>query len=125
MSIEVLDLDISNKDQVVALRIDGGVDQMGMMQVLGLISQVSNAHGKVRIYQEIDNLGGVEFDAVIEKIKFLFSTGLSVFERVVLVTDKTWMQKVAAFEDKVFANIDIKAFASDDKAAALEYLQAE
>lgn len=124
MAIEILNLDIVNKDKVVAIRIDGGVDQMGMMQVLGLISQVSNAHGKVRIYQEIDNLGGVEFDAVIEKIKFLFSTGLSVFERVVLVTDKSWLQKVAAFEDKVFASIDIKAFAKDDKVSALAYLQA-
>lgn len=108
----------------MAFCIDGAVDQMAMMQVLGMIGQVSQAHGKVRIYQEVKNIGSVEIDAIIEKIKFLFSSGLSVFERVVIVTDKSWMQKVAALEDKVFIGIDIKAFSFDDKADAINYIQA-
>lgn len=123
MSVEILNLDISNKDKVVAFRIDGAVDQMAMMQVLGLISQVTQTHGKVRIYQEVKNIGGVEIDAIIEKIKFLFSSGLSVFERVVIVTDKEWMQKVAAIEDKILSSIDIKAFSFDEQAKAIEYIQ--
>lgn len=125
MSVEILNLDIANKDKVVAFCIDGAVDQMAMMQVLGMIGQVSQAHGKVRIYQEVKNIGSVEIDAIIEKIKFLFSSGLSVFERVVIVTDKSWMQKVAALEDKVFSGIDIKAFSFDDKADAINYIQAD
>lgn len=125
MSVEILNLDIANKDKVVAFCIDGAVDQMAMMQVLGMIGQVSQAHGKVRIYQEVKNIGSVEVDAIIEKIKFLFSSGLSVFERVVIVTDKSWVQKVAALEDKVFNGIDIKAFSFDDKAEAIKYIQAD
>ena len=129
MSVEILDLDISNKDKVVGFRIDGTVDQMAMMQVLGLISQVHQVHGKVRIYQEIENIGAVELDAIIDKIKFLFSSGLSVFERVVIVTDKNWLQNIAALENKLLSTlgvaIDIKAFAKADEAAALAYLQAE
>lgn len=125
MSVEILNLDIANKDKVVAFCIDGAVDQMAMMQVLGMIGQVSQAHGKVRIYQEVKNIGSVEIDAIIEKIKFLFSSGLSVFERVVIVTDKSWVQKVAALEDKVFNGIDIKAFSFDDKAEAIKYIQAD
>tara|TARA_B100000809_G_scaffold245579_1_gene272680 strand:- start:1012 stop:1401 length:390 start_codon:yes stop_codon:yes gene_type:complete len=129
MSVEILDLEISNKDKVVALRIDGAVDQMAMMQVLGLIGQVHQVHGKVRIYQEIENIGTIELDAIIEKIKFLFSSGLSVFERVVIVTDKSWLQKITALENKLLSTlgvaIDIKAFAKTDEAAALAYLQAE
>lgn len=123
MSVEILNLDISNKDKVVAFRIDGAVDQMAMMQVLGLISQVTQTHGKVRIYQEVKNIGGVEIDAIIEKIKFLFSSGLSVFERVVIVTDKEWMKKVAAIEDKILSSIDIKDFSFDEQAKAIEYIQ--
>lgn len=123
MSVEIINLDISNKDKVVAFRIDGAVDQMAMMQVLGLISQITQAHGKVRIYQEVKNIGGVEIDAIIEKIKFLFSSGLSVFERVVIVTDKEWMQKVVAIEDKILSSIDIKAFSFDEQAQAVEYIQ--
>lgn len=125
MSVEILNLDIANKDKVVAFCIDGAVDQMAMMQVFGMIGQVSQAHGKVRIYQEVKNIGSVEIDAIIEKIKFLFSSGLSVFERVVIVTDKSWVQKVAALEDKVFNGIDIKAFSFDDKAEAIKYIQAD
>lgn len=125
MSVEILNLDIANKGKVVAFCIDGAVDQMAMMQVLGMIGQVSQAHGKVRIYQEVKNIGSVEIDAIIEKIKFLFSSGLSVFERVVIVTDKSWVQKVAALEDKLFNGIDIKAFSFDDKAEAIKYIQAD
>lgn len=123
MSVEVLDLDLSNKDKVVAFRIDGAIDQMAMMQILGLIGQVTQAHGKVRIYQEVKNIGGVEIDAIIEKIKFLFSSGLSVFDRVAIVTDKEWVKKVVAIEDKILSSVDIKAFSFEEQAEAIEYIQ--
>lgn len=123
MSVEILDLEISNKDKVVAFRIDGSVDQMAMIQILALISQVNQAHGKVRIYQEVKNIGAVDLDAIIEKVKFLFSSGLSAFERVAIVTDKEWLQKVAAIEDHILGSIDIKAFSFDDSLEALNYIQ--
>lgn len=123
MSVETINLDISNKDKVVAFRIDGAVDQMAMMKILGAIGQVSQAHGKVRIYQEVKNVGSIEFDAIIEKVKFLFSSGLSVFERVVIVTDKAWVQKIATLEDKVFSGIDIKAFSFESQVDAVNYIQ--
>lgn len=123
MGVEIINLDIPNKDKVVAFRIDGAVDQIAMLQVLGLMNQVAQAHGKVRIYQEVKNIGSVEIDAIIEKIKFLFSSGLSVFERVVIVTDKEWIKKVASIEDKILSSIDIKAFSFEEHAEAVEYIQ--
>ncbi len=122
--MELLTLD-NQPDNVIALKVNGPVDQASMMQMLGQISQITAQCKKARVYMEVEKIGGIEIDAVIEKIKFMFATGLSAFERAAVVTDKGWMQKIVGLEDAMFKSIELKAFSFDDADKAKAFIVAD
>ena len=115
-------LDIGIK-KAVAYRLGGKITEDEMTMVLSVLKDKIKQHGEVFIYQEIESLGGVEFDAVIEKFKFFADVGLSNLSRIAVVTHKKWMHKIIELEGKLFKKITIKAFAIDDKEAAITFLK--
>jgi hypothetical protein len=44
------------------------------------------------------------------------------FDRAAVLTDKTWLKKVSAFEGALFPGLEIKAFNIDQKAEAEAWL---
>ena len=118
--IEMLDIGDTN---VVAYRVGGKVTEEEMNSVLSIFKEKIQAGKKLSIYQEITSVGGAEFDAIIEKLKFFREFGLSNFNRIAVVTHKEWMHKIIDLEGKLFKKFDIRGFSIDDKDEALEFLK--
>ena len=66
--LELLDFDV---DDAVAWRIEGKVTEDDMEQALDALRKIIDRCGHVSVYQEIVSIGGVEWDAIEEKMEFL------------------------------------------------------
>ena len=118
--IKMLDIGDTN---IVAYRVGGKVTEEEMNSVLSIFKEKIQAGAKLSIYQEISSVGGAEFDAIIEKLKFFREFGLSHFNRIAVVTHKEWMHKIIDLEGKLFKKFYMKGFSIDDKDKALEFLK--
>ena len=117
--IEMLDFDLEG---TVAWRIGGKVTEDDMECALDAARAAIDDLGYVNVYQEIEGFGGVEWDSIEEKMKFLHEYGTRHFRKIAVVTEKKWMQKVIAWEDHLFRGIDMRAFSTDDRARARNFL---
>lgn len=118
--LDVIDIGV---EQAIAYRVAGKITEEDMVTALTAIKEQIDNFGNVFLYQEIESIGGVEFDAIVEKIKFLADVGLSNFSRVAVVTDKKWMHKIIDLEDKLFKNIEMKCFSTEQKEEAVDFLR--
>ena len=118
--LEMLDIGI---DRAVAFRLKGKITESEMVQVLSDAKAKIERYDTIVIYEEIVSFGGIELKAVVEEFKYLFEVGLSNMDRVAVVTDKKWVEKIVGIEDKIFKGIDMKAFSTEEKDRALEFLK--
>jgi len=118
--LEMMDIGI---EKAVAYRVGGKITEDEMTSVLSALKKKIETYGKVFIYQEIESLGGVEFDAIIEKFKFFIDVGISNISRIAVVTHKNWMHKIIDPAGRFFKKIDMKAFSIDEKNEAIEFLK--
>jgi len=120
--LTLLDIGI---EKAVAFRFGGKITEAEMTSALSAVKEKIDRHGEVYLYEEIESIGGAEFDAMIEKIKFLHEYGISKITKIAVITDKKWMHKIIAIEDKVFRKIAMKCFLADDREKAIEFLRTE
>ena len=117
--LEILDFE---PDNVVAFRFGGKITEEEMTEVLSLLKEKMERYEEVYLYEEIESVGGAEFDAMVEKVKFLYQYGIKKITRIAVVTDKKWLQRAVELEDKVFRKIDMKWFGSEDQQQAKAFL---
>jgi len=110
-------------EKAVAYRMEGKITEEEMTSVLSIFKEKIQRDEKLIVYQEVVSLGGVEFDAMIEKLKFFVDVGLSHFSKIAVVTHKKWIHKLVDLEGKLFKNIDMKGFSIEDKDKAIEFLK--
>ena len=60
---------------------------------------------------------------MVEKTKFFLEMGTYNIKRIAVVTHKDWMNKIIDLEGKLFKNIDMKAFLTEDKERAIDFLK--
>ncbi len=80
--LEFIDIGVPG---VVAYRLEGKTTTEDMKAVLNRFRQVIDRGEKINLYQEITSLGGVELEALGEKMKFFLDAGLSNFGKVAVV----------------------------------------
>jgi hypothetical protein len=117
-------IDIGN-EKTVAYRLGGKITEEEMRLVLSEMKEKIEKYGEVSIYQEMERIPGVEFDAILEKMKFFSGIDLSNISRVAVVTHKKWMHKIIDLEGKLFKKFEMKGFALSDKDKAIEFLNKE
>ena len=120
--LEMMDIGV---EEAVAYRVGGKITEEEMTSVLSIFKEKINKGEKLNVYQEIESIGGAEFDAMIEKLKFLFDVGLSHFSKIAVVTHKKWIHHLADLEGKLFKNLDMRAFSIEEKDKAIEFMKAE
>ncbi|MFC1827610.1 STAS/SEC14 domain-containing protein [Thermodesulfobacteriota bacterium] len=118
--LEMVDIGI---EKAVAYRLEGKITEEEIASVFDIFKEKIEKGEKLIIYQEIVSIGGVEFDAMVEKFKFLIDFGISHFSRIAVVTHKKWLQNLVDIEDKIFKNIDMKGFSTEEKDKAIEFLK--
>jgi SpoIIAA-like len=118
--LEIINIGIEG---VVAYRLGGKITEEEMTTVLDIFKDKIENGEKLMVYQEVESIGGAEFDAMVEKLKFLFDVGLSHFSKIAVVTHKKWIHHLADLEGKLFKNIDMRGFSLDEKDKAIEFLK--
>ena len=118
--LEMIDIGF---EKAVAYRLGGKITEEEMASVFSIFKEKIEKGEELIIYQEIVSIGGVEFDAMVEKFKFLIDFGISHFSKVAVVTHKKWIQKLVDIEDKIFKNVDMKGFSTEEKDKAIEFLK--
>ena len=117
--IELIDCDI---EDAVAWRISGKVSDDDMELALGLVKEKLESNDTVSVLQEIESFGGVELDAIGEKLGFLREFGISRFRRIAVLTDKRWMRTVVGWENHLFKGIEMRAFELEERDRAFNFL---
>jgi len=118
--LEFLDIHIPG---VMAYRLEGKISTREMNQVLDRFRRIIEQGGKINVYQEVTSLGGVELEALVDKLKFFLDVGLSNFGRVAVVAEKKWMPRLVDIEGKFFKGVDMRGFSMDKKEDALAFLK--
>jgi hypothetical protein len=118
--LEMINIEVAN---AVAYRLEGKITEEEVKSVFSIFRKKIEKGEKLIVYQEIVSIGGVEFDAIVEKLKFLYDVGISHFDRIAEVTHKNWIQKIVDLEDKIFKSVDMKAFSVEEKDEAVEFLK--
>lgn len=117
--IEMIDIGLVD---AIAYRIEGKITEKEMKTVLAIFRKKIKKNEKLIIYQEVVSIGGVEFNAMIEKWKFFLAFGLSHFSRIAVVTHKKWIHKLVDLEGKLFKSIEMRGFSKEEKDQAIEFL---
>ncbi len=118
--LEFLDIGVPG---VVAYRLEGKISTEEMKSVLDLFREIIGRGEKINLYQEITSLGGVELEAMGEKLKFFLDVGLSNFGRIAVVAEKKWIPRLIDLEGKLFRNIEMRGFSMEEKDAAVAFLK--
>ncbi len=118
--LEMIDIGVEN---AVAYRLEGKITEEEMTSILTLFKEKIEKGEKHIVYQEVVSICGAEFDAMIEKFKFIRDFGFSHFYRIAVVTHTKWLHKLIDLEDKIFRNIYMKGFSVDEKDQAVEFLK--
>ena len=118
--LEMIDIGIEN---AVAYRFGGKITEAEMTSVITIFKEKINRGEQLIVYQEVVSLGGVEFDALIEKLRFFLDVGLSHFSRIAVVTHKKWIHHLVDLEGKLFKTIEMKGFPIEEKDKAITFLK--
>lgn len=118
--LELLDIGVN---KAVAFRCGGKITEKEMSLVLSTVKKKIETHDEAYLYEEIISVGGAEFDAIVDKIKFLHEIGISKITKIAVITDIKWMQKIITLKNKVFKNIEMKSFTYEDREKAVHFLK--
>ena len=118
--LEMIDIGMP---EAVAYRVGGKVTEEEMTLGISMFKEKIEKGEKLIVYMEVVSIGGAEFPALVEKLKFFIDFGMSYFSKIAVVTHKKWIHKVVDLEGKVFKNVSIKGFPADEKEKAIEFLQ--
>ena len=120
--LEIIDIGLVN---VIAYRLGGKITEEEMTSALDIFREKIAKGEKLIVYQEVESIGGAEFDAMVEKFKFFKEVGFnfSHFSKIAVVTHSKWLHKLVDLEDKIFKNVDMKGFPLEEKDKAIEFLK--
>ena len=110
------------EDHIVGLRIDGKVDNETFDRVLAEIEDRLTRHEKIRIYVELVSLGGIGLEALFKDMKFGLGNWRR-FEREAVVSDRSWVHKIASVTDRLMPSVEVKAFPLEEKSGALAWVR--
>jgi hypothetical protein len=120
--LEMIDV---GDEKIIASRLGGKITEEEMTSVLSIFRAKIDNGEKLLVYQEVESIGGAEFDAIVEKFKFFKDTGFnfSHFSKIAVVTHSKWLHKLVDLEDKIFRKVDMKGFPIEEKNKAIEFLK--
>ena len=121
--VEMLEMLNIGVEEAVAYRVGGKITEEEMTSVLSIFKEKIDQGEKLLVYQEVESIGGATFDAMVEKLKFLFDVGLSHFSKIAVVTHQKWVHHLVDLEGKLFKNMDMRGFSLEEKDEAIKFLK--
>lgn len=118
--VELIEIPTPN---VVGVRVRGKIEGEGFDNVLAEVSKLlESTDDRLRIYVEMEEFSGISLSALIKDIK-LGIPNYRRFEKEAIVSDKSWLTKLADIGDKLFPSIEVKTFKPEEKEEALKWIQ--
>ena len=120
--LEMLDVGV---EKIIAYRLGGKITEEEMKSVLDVFREKIDKGEKLIVYQEVESIGGAEFDAIVEKFNFFKEYGFnfSHFSKIAVITHSKWLHKIVDLEDKIFKKVEMKGFPIEEKDKAIEFLK--
>lgn len=108
-------------DHIIGLEIDGWIEAEDIDRVVELIEKRLNTGEKLRIYAEVNNWSGMSLGAFIKDFKFGLQH-FKDFEKEAVVSDRRWLEGLAAVGNTLFSSIEVKHFTLEERDQALEWI---
>ncbi len=108
----------------IDISISGKIDSDNMRESLDALDNHSQGFENGRMMYRIDNFDMPSFGALaveLSRLPMLFDL-LRRFDRVAVLTEKRWLQKLSELEGKFLPGLSIKAFDSGEEEQAERWL---
>lgn len=115
---------IPKGDNRLDINISGKIDSDSMRESLDKLEAQSQGFEHGRMLYRIDDFDLPTFGAIaveISRLPMLFSL-LRRFDRIAVITEKRWLQKLSELEGKLLPGLCIKAFDQQTAAQAEQWL---
>ena len=107
-------------DRIVAYELHGHFSADDMRGLLSHLEAEMEKRGKLRLYQDVSEYGGVELAAIREKFKHIGKLWSGI-EKVAVVGDQRWMEIWVGIVDPITPQ-QLKYFPVEEKGAAFAWL---
>lgn len=109
-------------DRVLGLRISGSIERPDLDAVGAVFEDKLGRHKRLRIYAEVQDLGGISPAALMEDLRLSVRHFRDV-EREAIVTEAGWLEVLARAGD-LLPGIAVRHFSWLEKSQALEWINA-
>ena len=117
--IEIIPFEEGN---IIGLRLNGRIEDEEFDEVTGKIEEMLKEHDKLRVYAEVEKIGGMSVNTLMKDIHFKLRHWRD-FETEAVVSDKSWLESWVGIADKLFPHIEVKHFSFEEKDKAKEWLK--
>jgi hypothetical protein len=111
---------------ILIFQMRGKPDKLSFINTMTQLMSEMRKSEKVNICFEISSLASIEFDYLWRSLKASFASltdYLSHIDKVAVVTNRKWIDRVSAFEVKSLPKVEEKVFAFEEKEGALNWLK--
>jgi hypothetical protein len=111
---------------VVALSFSGTLTEDEFEQVVERMDAALETQERINIFCDLTQLTGITPKALLKDILYGLSTfgRMYRFQRMAVVTDSSAIESVVKFEDRIFSDIELRCFPSDQRDQALSWTEA-
>lgn len=118
--LEMMEIGIDN---AVAFCVSGKITERDMSLVLSEAKKKIEQYGNIVLFERIDSFEGIELSAIADEFEYIFKVGISNMKKAAVITDKKWIETIVNIEGRIFKNIGMKCFSTEDQDSAIEYLK--
>ena len=108
-------------DHIIGLEIDGWIDAEDIDRIVKIVEPRIDAGERLKIYAEVNSWSGMSLGAFIKDLRFSLQH-VKDFDKEAIVSDKRWLEALAALGNTLFSGIEVKHFTLDESDKALEWL---
>lgn len=108
--------------KVLGLRINGKINEEDMEKMISVCKAKMKDEERIAVYVEVEEMGGISFNALIEDLKFALPN-LKRFSKKAVVSDIKWHEPLIKVGDKLFPSIEVRHYDQDQRAEALKWVQ--
>lgn len=108
-------------DNIIGLDIDGWINAQDIDRIIKPIEPRLERGERLRIYAEVNHWSGMSLEAFVKDLRFSLKH-LQDFDKEAIVSDRKWLESLAALGNTLFSGIEVKHFTPAEKDKALKWL---
>jgi hypothetical protein len=119
--IEILEMAAPH---AIGLKITGKIEKEDIDKVFSLVDQKLNQVERLAVYVEVEKMGGISVEALIEDIKKALPN-FKRYAKKAVVSSSKWHKLFSEVGDKLFPSLEVRHFEPEQKEEALAWVNEE